>query len=238
MKFKLCLVASVGLLLGACGGGSGDVVKIDDNAGVIPSDSLNQPDYVDNSGIDPDEYFQPFGVPVVNQIRLNFLSTSLQNYYIEEYERNLDLKIEENSDVKVYSRTDSVDLSKYTTTGSLEGYWKSSCVNYKEIAVGSSDSSNARYYSRIYKPDIQSGRLYMDIREFAGLGCDRSNQVYYDRVYSNPISTEVVDGVVVATRSWANYEESSHKVFFAEDGKSFIMYEGENTYISYTFIEP
>ena len=181
MKFKLYLVASIGLFLGACGGGSGDVVQSGDNADVIPSDSLNQPDYVDNSGIDPDEYFQPFGAPVVNEIRLSVLGTTLQNYYVEEYERNLDLKIQENSGVEVYSRTDSVDLSEYMSTGSLDGYWKSSCINYKEIAVGSSDSSGARYYSRIYKPDIKFGQLYMDVREFAGLGCDRGNQVYYDR---------------------------------------------------------
>ncbi len=232
MKLKVLVVCVLGLMLSACGGGSdsgggSDNVGFQENVVLSPNEA-----FVDSA--EADEYFKLMGAPVEKIVQsADLLYGVVSNYSLEEYDRNLFIKAKESGGPLVYVRSPSVDVSLYNTSGDLEGVWESPCVNFKEVTVGSDGSSNAIYYSKIFKRDNSDRWSELSLEEYDGLNCERNNIYDYGWRFDQGVSYERTDDGVLMSLVYDEGIELTHKISMSEDGQSFIMYEGDNTYIVY-----
>ncbi|MEC8011888.1 MAG: hypothetical protein VX185_14110 [Pseudomonadota bacterium] len=242
MKLKVFVIIVLELSLSACGGGSGSTTGEVNNSNSIPNNNSNNQE----ADIDIDEaedYFELVGAPVTQTKVMPDLLAVVHNYQLEEYENNLNIKLQEGGDTALYSRSPTVNISNYTPVGSLEGYWSSKCINHKEDSVNTNGSTESVYHSKrfgLFFSEYQE-LMSVDVYKFNSLDCDPH---FLDSSHDDGYSTLFTKAEIIGEyfQLTAYYEvtlnepemvELTHNILFSQDGNSMVIYDGDKTYTVY-----
>ncbi len=242
MKLKVFVIVVLGLFLSACGGGSGSTTEESNDSNSIPNNNSNNQE----ADIDIDEaeqYFKLIGSPVTQILDLPDIRGRVYSYQLEEYDNNLNIKLEDGGSTELYSRSPTVNVAEYTPVGSLGGQWRSACINYKEVRTNSNGVDEGVYYSqRIGRFFSEYQKLMrVDFYIYNALDCDAH---YLDSNHSYGFSTlytqsEIVGNgldlslIYLSPKNDSVEVELTRTFAIAKDGNSFIMYEGDKTYTVY-----
>lgn len=245
MMFKVFVILCLSLFLSACGGGSGGASESPENTESVPNNNEGAQEF-EVDVVAAEQYFDLVGAPVTQDKELDYFGL-IDNYQLEEYENNLNVRLKENASTTLYTRSAGVNLAEYSAAGSIEGLWVSSCINYKEVITNSDGVDESTYYSKIIRREFNESQKgeFVDVFEYGGLDCTRSqfikriDNIYTTRVY---YPAEIVDGfyqvlsVFAVDLSGRNVVDFPRRFLISNDGNSFIIMDGDKTYTLYNRI--
>ncbi|MBK82428.1 MAG: hypothetical protein CMD81_01165 [Gammaproteobacteria bacterium] len=243
--FKVFIILCLSLFLSACGGGSGGDSESPENTESIPNNNEGAQEF-EVDVVAAEQYFDLVGAPVTQDKELDYFGL-IDNYQLEEYENNLNVRLKENASTTLYTRSAGVNLAEYSAAGSIDGHWVSSCINYKEVSTNGNGVEESTYYSKIIRREFSElqGAEFVDVFEYGGLGCKRGQLIQrVDRVYSTLVlfPSEIVDGfyqvfsVFAVDLSGRNVVDFPRRFLISNDGDSFIIMDGDKTYTLYNRI--